>query len=93
MTPKTGQAKKEQNKQLGVKWSQGNHTSWKALAWVPQASEPPILLVVGVGAAEVEETTVSCWITRGPIRESTALWAMALPVPKAMPVQSTNQRS
>lgn len=61
-------------------------TSWKALYWLPHASEAPTLFTGRVGAAEGAETTVSCLTTRGPVKASTALWAIALPLPKAIPV-------
>jgi hypothetical protein len=41
-------------------------------------------------AAAASETTVSCWMVRGPITASTALCAMALPVPNAMPENHVN---
>ena len=54
----------------------------KALDWSTHASEP-----VDTDAAEgTEEATVSCLMTRGPIIASTALCAIALPPPKAIPV-------
>ena len=60
-------------------------TSWKDFDWTLQASEPPGLLATEGADEGVDESTVSCWMTRGPITASTALWATALPVPKAIP--------
>lgn len=64
-------------------------TSCRALDWPPQALEafPEVFLWTGPAAvAGTDEATVSCWITCGPNAASTALRAMALPVPKAMPL-------
>lgn len=72
-----------QQKITKPKWA-GKHTSWKALEWMLHESDG-VALAIGVAEAAASETTVSCWMVRGPITASTALCAMALPVPKAMP--------
>lgn len=60
-------------------------TSWNALDEILQGSEPRMLSAAGDGAATASEGTVSCRIVRGPMMESTALCAIALPPPNAIP--------
>lgn len=59
------------------------HTSWKALEWKLQASA--FIAGAAGAAAGASVARVSCWMVRGPNTESTALCAMALPVPNAIP--------
>jgi hypothetical protein len=49
------------------------------------------VLPIGVIDEAASETTVSCWMVRGPITASTALCATALPVPKAIPEISVHR--
>ena len=55
--------------------------------WSAQTVELPRPFVFGAGGtSEADEATVSCLMTRGPIRASMALWAIEVPVPQAKPM-------
>ena len=47
---------------------------------------------IWAGAAASWAGALSCTTVRGPMTESTARWAMALPVPMAAPADRTGER-